>query len=88
MPLLIALSHPTVTLRHWRALESGMNSGIPTSVGRLSSGTFLLSAVLSTPLLRYRSLVESITLAARKEAEVSYCCCVLSPRMRYYDAVQ
>lgn len=70
MPLLLALSHPTVTLRHWRALELGMNSGIPTSSGRLSSGTFQLQAVLATPLLKHRALVESITYAARKEAEV------------------
>lgn len=70
MPLLTALSHPTVKVRHWRALESGMNSGLPTSANRLAGGTFALSAVLATPILRHRTLVESITHAARKEAEV------------------
>lgn len=74
LPLLTALGHQTVQLRHWRALEAGMGVSLPVSTARLSDGTFPLRSLIKVPLLRHRALIDSICVGARKEAEVRRCC--------------
>jgi hypothetical protein len=70
VPLFTALGHPTVQPRHWRSLESGMGVTLPVPSAKLADGGFPLRSLLRCPLLKYRALVDSVCVAARKEAEV------------------
>ena len=71
MPLFSVLAHPTVQPRHWRSLEAGMGITLPVSSAKFTDGGFALRSLMRCPLLKYRALVDSICVAARKEAEVS-----------------
>ena len=58
-----------------------MGITLPVSSSKLADGGFPLRALLRCPLLKYRALVDSVCVAARKEAEVGIPCTLLAARL-------